>query len=230
MQALSREPDRALMPSHQEFYYPRHGGFQRIFDALLAPVVSSLRTETPVTKIEREGDGVLVNGSLRARRVINTAPWRQLVKLPIFSHAGRTAIKKLKNTSLVVSLREEDYEHDMHWLYQPDAALARHRTFFINNFAPNSQKNGVYDETNVTRWVASDEIYANVNDYAYPIPAIGWAEAIKLVVEEARMHNVYSLGRWGQWQYFNSDVCIKEAMNLADELGHRGWRNASASF
>ena len=29
--------------------------------------------------------------------------------------------------------------------------------------------------------------------------------------------NLYGVGRWGQWQYFNMDVCMLEAMKFMEK-------------
>lgn len=34
-------------------------------------------------------------------------------------------------------------------------------------------------------------------------------------------YNVYGLGRWGEWQHYNSDVVILRAIELAKKLVYR---------
>lgn len=223
---VRRKADTAKMPSHASFYYPKQGGFQRIFDALLQPVSQMLQSGVPVERIEKVGDTLVVNGRYRARQIINTAPWHALAASPIFDDAGRTAINRLRNNEIVVSLHEENYTTKAHWLYEPAETKLHHRSFFIHNFAPHSARSGVYRETNMQRWSdRTPNLFHELNRYAYPIPTLGWADAISLVLKQARHSGVQGLGRWGQWQYFNSDVCLFEAMNLADTLGHHRWRD-----
>lgn len=226
---LTRNADRSLMPSHAGFYYPKAGGFQRIFDALLAPVRDRLETGVRAESIAVAGDELVVNGRFRARQVINTIPWHYLRESPVFDADTRSAIDRLRHNQIVVSLHEADFSTDAHWLYQPDERTAEHRSFFIPNFAPHSASNGFYRETNVRRWQSGEERFAHVADHAYPIPTLGWAAAIDRVLDRCRRHRIHGLGRWGQWQYFNSDVCIHEAMKLVGQLGHTGWKNALAA-
>lgn len=216
-----RAADREQMPSHAGFYYPKVGGFQRIFDAIAAPVRDCISARTPATSIERVGDTLLVNGRLRARAVINTAPWHTLAGSPLFNDEAREAISRLRHNQIVVSLHEEAYTTDAHWLYQPAESLRHHRSFFIKNFAPHSASGGLYRETNIKRWQPGHgELYAETNEHAYPIPTLGWARDIDTVLRHTAPLGLHGLGRWGQWQYFNSDVCIKEAMRLVQKLGH----------
>jgi len=226
---LDEHADRDAMPSHAGFYYPKAGGFQRVFDAIAAPVRDFILTREPCSVIERQGGLLVVNGRHRARAIINTAPWVGLADSPILDQASRAAIAQLRHNQLVVSLHEGESHPQAHWLYQPDENLRHHRTFFIPNFAPHSAARGFYRETNLRRWESGHgEIFAAHNDFAYPIPALGWSAAIGTILARTRPLGVHGLGRWGQWQYFNSDVCIREAMLLADRLGHTRWRDSLA--
>jgi len=225
----TRTSNTAYFPSHQQFYYPKQGGFQTLFDALLEPVRSHVVLGEPAHRVEQAGESLLVNGRYRARRVINTVPWHALAESPIFDSATRQAIARLKASHLVVSLHEGVTEARTHWVYEPDDRLAHHRTFFPRNYAPHSAATGLTRETNGRRFVAdSTALAVSHNPYAYPVPALGWANFIATVLARVEPLGLHGLGRWGQWQYFNSDVCIHEAMQLAARLGHVGWEPAAA--
>jgi protoporphyrinogen oxidase len=221
MSCLNRQSDRQKMPSHAGFFYPKAGGFQQVFDAILRPVANLVETRNPVSIIEKIPGGLLVNGKYKAKVVINTAPWKSISNSPIFDNPARQAIMALQHNGLVVSLHEQDYSTDAHWAYIPSEKVTQHRNFFIHNFAPHSANSGVYRETNPKRWSGgSGEIFKHSNECAYPIPIRGWATAIRAVLNHCEPLGLFGLGRWGQWQYFNSDVCIKEAMQLCQRLGH----------
>jgi len=208
------------MPSHEYFFYPKEGGFQAIVDAIAGPVLPHIRFNERVRSIKPEGPLLVVNGSWKARRVINTAPWPTLLKGGSFPQEISRLIERLSASSIVVSLHAGRYSTDAHWLYEPDLEVSHHRTFFIRNFTPESSQYGFFRETNLKRWKrAPDALFAHTNLYGYPIPLIGKGETIRRILDWCRQRNIYGLGRWGQWQYFNSDVCIKEAMKLARSLG-----------
>lgn len=223
---LTRKSDAEKMPSHQGFYYPKDGGYQEVYDAILEPVQGIVETGTPATSIEQDGSRLVVNGEYHAERVINTAPWHALTDSPLFPAHIKENINALRHNTVVVSLHEEEYTTPSHWTYVPSLDVSHHRNFYIHNFAPHSDPKGVYHETNSKRWRPGvGEIYAHSNEYAYPLPTLGWAGTIKEVLEWGRPLNLYGLGRWGQWEYFNSDVCIYQAMQLAKELGHEDFVN-----
>ena len=41
---------------------------------------------------------------------------------------------------------------------------------------------------------------------------------MKVLLEWMKKRNIYGLGRWGEWEHYNSDVTVKRAMLLADSL------------
>ena len=224
--SLKKNADTKKMPSHEGFYYPRSCGFQRIFDAIYAPLKHKVTLNEPVKRLEYCNDYWLINDTYKARTIINTAPWPSLFE-PLGSPCNlRDSFQKLRWNSIVVSLWHEEYNHNWHWCYKPDLIYKDHRTFYIHNFAPHSNPHGIYTETNVKRW--SDEylrwenlgkpIYEYKNEYAYPIPTLGHESAIKNIQDYYNRQGLFGLGRWGQWEYLNSDVCIWEAMELIEKL------------
>jgi len=215
---LARSAPTGKMPSHEGFFYPKQGGFQTIFDAIFRPVAAHVQLNTPAHSIEFLPAGVVINQQLQAQRVINTVPWGRLT-FPHLNTEIADAITRLRHNSITVSLHEQPRHPTAHWLYEPDINLPRHRSFYIHNFAPHSQENGVYYETNCQRWKEDPTaIYVHHNDVAYPIPTMGHQTAISHVLRYMETFNLWGLGRWGQWQYFNSDVCIWESMQLFRKL------------
>jgi protoporphyrinogen oxidase len=224
-----RAPD-GVMPSHARFFYPRSGGFQSLFDAICAPVRDKVLTGQRVTKLEHADGLWTVNGEHRAKLVVNTAPWPELVGALDGTSALLNAFSKLAAAGIVISLWEREYDHDWHWLYDPRVEVEEHRQFFIGNFALDSRGDGVYTETSTGRWPGPNGRWLNgeapltehVNRYAYPIPLVGSSSAIDTVLRHFAAQGLLGLGRWGQWQYFNADVCILESMKLAASLGFAG--------
>ena len=57
-----------------------------------------------------------------------------------------------------------------------------------------------------------------VNDFAYPLNTIGKQEKMQELLSYMESCNIYGLGRWGEWQHYNSDVVMQRAMDLAQRL------------
>lgn len=225
--SIRRKADVSKYPSHPGFYYPKNGGFQTIFDAIYEKVKGSVVLNSSVKKmINRDGLWV-INDKIVAENVVNTAPWSKLFHALGAPKQLKKYFDNLKSTSLVVSLWEEDFTHNWHWLYDPSLSMPNHREFYVNNFSASSKKNGMYTETNLKRWPGKgcykrnghNPVYEYVNKNAYPIPVIGHTQAIKELLSFYEKLKLYGVGRWGQWQYLNADACIKEAINFVGRLG-----------
>ncbi len=221
-----RAPD-GVMPSHARFYYPKTGGFQAIFDAICEPVRDHIITGCRVVKLRQSLKGWVVNDQFEAKLVINTAPWPLLAGALQGENVAHRALSRLAAASIVVSLWKREYDQDWHWLYDPRLDVEEHRQFFIGNFALDSRSDGVYTETNARRWPGRKGTWSSnetpideyVNRYAYPIPLLGTSELVADFHGHLASQGLIGLGRWGQWQYLNADVCILESMKLARSLG-----------
>jgi UDP-galactopyranose mutase len=135
------------------------------------------------------------------------------------SEASRNAIADLRYSSVHIDYVSADMATDAHWIYYPDPALAYHRVLVRHNFCPGSK--GVWTETNAARaqpLVPGDSRYES--RHAYPLNTIGKNEAMQTLLGELRAKSVLGLGRWGEWQHYNSDVVVSRALSLAD--GFRG--------
>ncbi len=233
LSCLQKRADPQKMPSHAGFYYPKKGGFQEIFNSIYKFVEPYVILNYPVYSIERKRGYYLINGKYKARNIINTAPWPKLIGSMPIPDEIQNEIKKLKFSSIIVSLWQKSYTHNYHWLYDPDMNYEPHREFYIHNFSPDSNKDGYYTETNLKRWPGNHKIWKNglkpfyehYNEFAYPVPSIGRSESINKILNYFREIGIFGLGRWGQWEYFNADVCILEAMKLFDELENNVKKN-----
>ena len=141
---LNKKSDKSKFPSHINFYYPKHEGFQLIFDSIYKFISSNVILGEPVINIEYKGDHWIINNKHKAKNIINTAPWPDLYKALGSPDNLKDDFEKLKYNTLVVSLWEKKYDNDWHWRYIPDLNIENHREFYINNFAPHSKKNGLY--------------------------------------------------------------------------------------
>lgn len=129
-----------------------------------------------------------------------------------------SAINSLKYSSVVIHYHTEDMKSNAQWIYYPDEALAHHRVLVRSNFCPDSR--GYWTETNLDRY-REDEAgngFCYVNTYAYPLNTVDKPAKMMSLLSELKKRSVYGLGRWGEWQHYNSDVVVELAINLADRL------------
>ena len=210
--------------SHSSFYYPKEGGFQTIIDSIAKHVKDKTLLNTRADTIRYDSDSGLwfVNEEFVARKVITTIPWPLLdiQGLPEFDF--KSEMDNLEVLSNVISLWERNpYTHDNHWMYIPDPEVEQHREFYIKNIAPHSKEGGVMTDINYKRWLengkkwkAGTPLAEHVNVWSYPLPTTIYKESIRKILDFTKDYNLYGLGRWGQWQYFNTDQCIKQAIDF----------------
>ena len=218
---LEKKQDANKFPAHISFYYPKKGGFQRIFDALYEAEKSNVVLNTRVTKLEFQPDGTwLVNGKWRAKNVVNTTPWNDLYEALGNPRELAEEFSRIRYNRLVVSLYEKPFAVNWHWRYVPDMDRNYHREFYIPNFAEDSSKNGMYIETNSNRFTGDEACVGGraLKHYhtkaAYPIPVVGHASAIQNILDFYRQKKLFGVGRWGQHSYQNADVSMHEALQF----------------
>ena len=57
-----------------------------------------------------------------------------------------------------------------------------------------------------------------MNKYAYPLNTIEKPQIMKRLLSWAETKEVYGLGRWGEWEHYNSDVTVDLALKLVIKL------------
>jgi len=213
--------------SHSTFMYPKKGGFETIISSIITYIEDHIKLNTKVEVLEYDSNTQLwsINGTYKTKKIINTIPWPLLnIKgLPKFNFTSE--FKNLEVLSNVVSLWErEPYDHNAHWMYIPDPNVEQHREFYIKNIAPHSKEGGVMTDINYKRWLQNNKKWKagipldeHINIWAYPLPTTTYKESIQKIVNFTKEYNLFGLGRWGQWSYFNTDHCIKQVMEFFND-------------
>ena len=129
-------------------------------------------------------------------------------------------VKKLKYISVQIDYYPQNLGTDAQWIYYPDLTLSYHRILVRHNFCPDSR--GYWTETNSDRLDLAKEKaeFSYLNKFAYPLNTLEKPETMKQILNYAAGHDVFGLGRWGEHEHYNSDVTVKRAMDLFDEICH----------
>ena len=205
-------------PGHANFLYPKKYGYGEAFIRMAGALGEKIRYNETVNCIDYENK--TVNGIYKADRIIVTIPWKSIEKHVNLPQKLCSSLGALKYSSIVTEYDPKMLDTKAHWIYYPDPKKSYHRILVRHNFCPGSK--GYWTETNLTRY---DEISARnagksyfINDYAYPLNTIGKQEIIEELLDYVKSKQIYGLGRWGQWQHFNSDVVMRLAMDMACEM------------
>lgn len=231
--------------THQSvFWFPKHGGFERMVQGAVDGGGFTLRCDTPVEDVRRAGDSYRVNGE-EFDLVVNTVPL-PLVE-PAFQEIPdeiRGDIRALRPISLVNVLIGVELDEPMlplSWIYLPfDEQGPANRVTYYSNYSPHNAPAGHgcfmaevthRGELRPTREWATDLCRAldsaGILD-ADRVVALDWVNSPFAYIDQnlefaSRIGRVRSwfdssgyitFGRFGRYEYHNSDQCIARAMEV----------------
>jgi protoporphyrinogen oxidase len=203
------------LPAHTQFYYPKKTGYGEVFLRIADSLNKYIHYGYCVNELDIKHTSVN-GGDFTANYIINTAPWQE------FAATFPKKIKKLTETLLYSSVDVDYYDEpsntDAHWTYYADETLPYHRKIHRDNIIAGSK--GFWTETNSKRRkIMEGGGGAHFeNKYAYPLNTIAKPETIKKLLITMERHHIFGLGRWGEWEHYNSDVVIERGIRLAQKL------------
>lgn len=233
------------------FYYPKKGGFQGITDALYAGLAERVRLSTPVTQIIKGGEGWTVNGEAFDCVVstIPLTYMPDLVEGMPENVAG--AMKALEYNSMVTfCLALDRAEHpNLSWIYLPHKSQGpTNRVTYMSNYSPGNAPEGktsflcevtvagggpfpgpeledeVIDGMVHAGLMTRDELlfsHRSQVQHAYVVFDHDFDEKRATSLAWLREVGIEPLGRFGRFDYDNSDQCVIKARELAAELLER---------
>jgi protoporphyrinogen oxidase len=215
LSCLNRKP-YGTEPGHAQFYYPKKYGYGELWNRMAGNLQDHIIYEDAVRSIDFEEHTIVLSSgeTISAEVIIVTVPWTEIecIGMPTKLVQG---IKKLKHAPVTIRYFGKNMDTNAQWIYYPEYNLSYHRILVRSNFALGSS--GYWTETNSNRDVLdSDTGYKN--EYAYPLNTIDKPQIMNQLLKWASAKQVYGLGRWGEWQHYNSDVTVEKAINLADKI------------
>ena len=213
------------------FYYPKKGGIQALIDGFVAKLpIEKLLNNTKITEIYLKN----------MDPIISTIPLKTLV-LDVIKDADEKIIEKAKklqaNFVLNVNIGTRTKITDKHWVYFPEDDFIFYRIGFINNFSesmtPNLEYGSIYTEiaskkepiADLEKRVIADLIKAGIIESLEDVVDIKTLklenayvnydqnrdEIVAEILEYLKAHNIYSIGRYGRWEYSAMEDAILEA-------------------
>ena len=156
----------------------------------------------------------------QADKIIVTIPWTCFEVIKGMPQELFTKIKKLRYSSVETRYYNKTLDTKAHWIYYPNRKLAYHRILVCSNFCMDSCR--YWTETNSQRvnMIPLDERenFSYMNEYAYSLNTIDKPEIMQELLTWANEREIIGLGRWGEWEHYNSDVVVERALNLAKNL------------
>ena len=202
-------------PAHSKFYYPKNYGYGELWNRMAINLGEKIQYGVKVNKLNFNTR--TVNDYYSADYIINTVPWTSFDIVGLQDNY-LSDISSLKSSSVVINYIPNNLDTKAQWIYYPNLSLDYHRILVRHNFCPQSK--GYWTETNLTRFnesIHKDSFYY-INEYAYPLNTVGKQEKMQSLLNRVSKNGVFGLGRWGEWQHYNSDVVVSLAMDMADKM------------
>ncbi len=236
------------------FYYPKQGGFQAITDHLAASMTERIQLSTPITHLKREGEVWKVNGAPYDCVVstIPLTHMPKIVEgMPVDVAAAMTGLEYNSMVTFLLALDREKHP-DLSWIYLPHADQGpTNRVTYMSNYSPGNAPEGktsflcevtvpggvpapgaslereVIDGMVHAGLVKKDEImFADRSDvgHAYVVFDHDFDRKRAVSLDWLESSGLFPLGRFGRFDYDNSDQCVIKARSLAAELLARAAR------
>jgi len=205
-------------PAHETFWYPKQHGYGELWIQLGERINQYIRYNQKVVMLDFDNNivetetGEKYHGDM----IITTIPWNDIKEFNGMPLKLRNKIKKLRFSSIVTCYHSESLDSTAHWIYYPDLCLPYHRILLRNNFCEGSK--GYWTETNAERFKKKKGDIYFYNKYAYPLNTVEKPQIMKMILSWAEGKNVYGLGRWGEYQHYNSDITVRRALELAERV------------
>lgn len=221
---------------HSSFYYPVSGGSQFIADRLAAGL--TITCDTALTEIQIEKSSVKLFGKT-VDKVIYTGDVRKLpdlIKLPAgeapFIYNDQILKLRSNGTSSVLCTCDAN---DLSWLYIPEPGFKAHRIIYTGNFSPSNtvaepgrtsctvEFSGISSYEDMKKELESLPGNLCAIDYnnepnSYVIQDAETRTLIKAYKTYLAQYNIYLLGRFAEWEYYNMDKAMEAAFALKKDL------------
>lgn len=217
---------------HSSFYYPLKGGSQFLADRLAEGLL--IKYNTPVQDMVQIGKHWKINEENFDKVIFcgNIKQLPTLLKGQVGINTYQKTIDELEyhgTTTVFCEISANDYS----WIYLPSNKHESHRIICSGNFSPNNNAQGVMTASiEFTNFISKEDILNNLSripyhpqylthhyeQYTYPIQSNTTREKITTLKENLQKENIYLLGRFAEWEYYNMDVAIGAALDLKDKI------------
>jgi protoporphyrinogen oxidase len=233
------------------FQYPETGGFQAITNGISQAVASQVRLNTPVTQITRHGEGWRVDGEdfdLVVSTIPLDALPRLIEGVPGDVAEAMSGLSFNSLSSILLAIDGEE-QPDYSWVYLPHQEQGpANRVTYISNYSPGNAPTGSSALQCEVNWRGdgdapgaqlTEEVIAGLEraglvqegqvlftdrcdeGHAYIVYTHGFEARRSRSIEWLESEGILPLGRFGRYDYFNSDQCVIAARELAAALLER---------
>lgn len=216
---------------HSTFYYPQKEGSQFIANRLAQNL--NIKYNTHINSIEKKNDYWIINNKCFDKVIFcgNIKELPTLLKgvniLPFIDEINN--LEYHGTTTVLCEIENNPFS----WIYMPSREFQAHRIICTGNFALSNRTDKSMSATiEFTDEIDKEEILYNLSKipykpkyiahnyakYTYPIQASKTRNLIQKIKSLLVKDNLYLLGRFAEWEYYNMDAAIGAAIKLSKQL------------
>lgn len=230
------------------FWFPLEGGFQALTDGILSKVRDRVRLDTPVQNLRRKGEGFSVNDEdfdLVINTIPLPELAKVFEGLPREVDEDIQQLKPISLVNVLLGFETDEPLEDLSWIYLPfEDQGAANRVTYYSNYSPRNAPPGhgaLMAEVTYRGRLETDEAWlgdltrglerAGILDrsnlvtthtfrspYAYIDQDLAFPDRIRRVRNWFDGSGMYTVGRFGRYEYHNSDQCISRAMEVREQI------------
>lgn len=215
---------------HASFYYPNTNNMNSFIEAMAKGL--TIKFNTPVFSIKKKNGAWLINDTDHYDIIINTSPLNILPSLISGCPSAVINFARQLKVNPITNVLWKSNPTDKTWTYLPSAETDIHRTIHIGNyFTPKanysiSEAIGYHSYEDMihnakTIPYLEKPIAYNYGELAYVVFDQNYNRATSAIKEYLQSIGLHSIGRFGEWQYYNMDICILQSLKLANELNNQ---------
>jgi len=222
------------------FYYPKKG-LKNFIDNYSNSIKEKIVLNDEVIGIDTETKTVKTRkGSYKYGTLVNTIPLKEFINLLKDKSLHNKYYYKLKNISTeVVNIVLEKRRRKFHWVYLPENSFP----FYRLGYYPKIKNTVCYIERTVSE---NDYLDISIKDIRKILKDLGviennneifflskkiipvsyiifdneWKNIVPKILEILKIKDIYSIGRYGKWDYTSMSDDITDAMLIAEEINN----------
>jgi protoporphyrinogen oxidase len=214
---------------HAEFYYPLSNNQNTFIEALAEGLTVSYNYAVNKIRFDERKNQWIVNNDRTYDLLISTLPLKEMpFLLEDTPETVKEAGEKLKYNQ-VSNIFWKNRLTDKTWTYIPSKDSLFHRYIHIGAYLFPLQGYSMSEVIGAHSWEEMkrsgeqdpfllEPLDYHVSDYAYVVFDENYRTCTELIKNYLKEKQLHILGRFGEWQYYNMDVCIKKAFDLKKTL------------
>jgi protoporphyrinogen oxidase len=218
--------------------------FKALYNSIIEKGINYVTNE-PITDIRIKNNNMFnINGKITSKKLISTIPLPELLLSIDKNNYKNLANKFDYNSVVVVAVGINKNTPNQTTVYVPEQGIIFHRYTWMSSMVPPTDKNKsnliaeitipkgeIYNEDKLVKQVVDGLLKIGIiedenqilftkawfNRYGYPIYALDHNEIRNEAQEILGDIGIRSVGRWGSWHYWNTDMVYKAVNDLTLE-------------